>query len=70
MELLVPISIKDIAKKATTLHPAQMLGLEYRLGSLEVGKDANMLILSGDPLDTATEIHRIMIEGKTVYQKP
>jgi len=61
---------KDIAKKAITLHPAQMLGLEYRLGSLEVGKDANLLILSGDPLDTATEIHRIMIEGKTVYLKP
>lgn len=61
---------KNIAKKAITLHPAQMLGLDYRLGSLEIGKDANLLILSGDPLDTDTIIHRIIIEGKTVHQNP
>ena len=61
---------KNIAKKAITLHPAQMLGLDYRLGSLEIGKDANLLILSGYPLDTDTTIHRIIIEGKTVHQNP
>jgi hypothetical protein len=61
---------KDIAKKSITIHPAEMLGVDYRLGSLEVGKDANLLILSGDPLDAGTKIHQVMIEGKIVYQIP
>ncbi len=68
MALLVKSGLdRDTAKRAITLHPAQMLGLEYRLGSIEVGKDANLLILSGDPLATDTRIHRVIIEGKTVH---
>jgi len=59
---------KEVAKKSITLHPAEMLGLDYRLGSLDVGKDANLLILTGDPLDVGTRIHRVMIEGKMVDQ--
>ena len=58
---------RETAKRAITLHPAQMLGLEYRIGSIEVGKDANLLILSGDPFATDTRIHRVIIEGKTVH---
>jgi len=57
----------DLAKRAITLHPAEMLGLDYRMGSIEKGKDANVLILSGDPFATGTRIQRIIIEGKTVY---
>ncbi len=60
---------EDIAKRAMTLHPAQMLGLEYRIGSIEVGKDANLLILSGDPFVTGSRIERIIIEGKTVHER-
>ncbi len=60
---------KEVAKRAMTLHPAQMLGLEYRIGSIEVGKDANLLILSGDPFVTGTQIERIIIEGKTVHER-
>ena len=59
---------KETAKKAITLHPAEILGLDYRLGSIEKGKDANLLILSGDPLAVSTRIQRIIIEGKTVFQ--
>lgn len=61
---------KEVAKKSITINPAEMLGINYRLGSLEVGKDANLLILSGDPLDVGTKIHKIMIEGKIVHQTP
>jgi hypothetical protein len=61
---------REIAKKAITIHPAEMLAVDYRLGSLEVGKDANLLILSGDPLDVGTRIHKVMIEGKIVHQAP
>jgi hypothetical protein len=61
---------KEIAKKSITIYPAEMLGINYRLGSLEVGKDANLLILSGDPLDVGTQIHQVMLEGKIVYHTP
>jgi len=71
MALLVKYGLdKDTAKKAMTLYPAQMLGVDYRLGSLEVGKDANLLILSADPLDTGVRIRQVVLEGKSVYQAP
>ena len=60
----------DVAKKAMTLYPAQALGLDYRLGSIKKGKDANLLILDGDVLDVGTTICSVMIEGKTVYENP
>jgi hypothetical protein len=61
---------KEIAKKAITINPAQILAVDYRLGSLEVGKDANLLVLSGDPLDVGTKIQMVMIEGKIVHKAP
>jgi len=61
---------KETAKKSMTIHPAQMLAVDYRLGSLEVGKDANLLILSADPLEVGVKIHQVMLEGKIVYQAP
>ena len=61
---------REIAKKAITIHPAEMMAIDYRLGSLDVGKDANLLILSGDPLDVGTKIDKVMIEGKIVYEAP
>ncbi len=61
---------KEIAKKAITINPAQMLSVDYRLGSLEVGKDANLLVLNGDLLDIGTKIEMIMIEGKVVHKAP
>jgi len=61
---------RQIAKKAITIHPAEMMGIDYRLGSLDVGKDANLLILSGDPLDVGTKIDKVMIEGRIVHEAP
>ena len=61
---------KETAKKAITINPAQMLAVDYRLGSLAVGKDANLLVLSGDILDVGTKIHMVMIEGKVVHKAP
>lgn len=61
---------RKVARKAMTLHPAEALGVDYRVGSLEKGKDANLLILDGDVLDMMTVIHKIMIEGKIVYDNP
>ncbi len=61
---------REIAKKAITINPAEMMAVDYRLGSLDVGKDANLLFLSGDPLDVGTKIDKVMIEGKIVYEAP
>jgi imidazolonepropionase-like amidohydrolase len=58
---------RDLALRAVTLTPAEILGVAERVGSIEVGKDADLLILSGDPLASTTRIERIMINGKTVY---
>ena len=61
---------RQVAKKAITINPAEMMAVDYRLGSLDVGKDANLLILSGDPLDVGTKIDKVMIEGKIVHEAP
>jgi len=45
--------------KAITLYPAQILGLAHRLGSIEVGKDANLVLVSGDPLDIRSEVLQV-----------
>lgn len=58
---------REMALKAMTIHPAEMLGLDYRLGSLEQGKDANLIILDGDIFDARAEVLRVLIEGETVY---
>lgn len=54
------------ALKSVTLFPAQILGVEDRLGSLEIGKDATLFIADGDPLDIRTEIIQCFIQGKKI----
>lgn len=60
---------RDSALKAATLWPAEMLGLGARLGSLEKGKDATVLLLSGDPLDAQTWVEVVIIDGRIVYER-
>lgn len=57
------------ALKAATLVPAETLGLGARLGSLEKGKDANILLLTGDPLDARTWVDQVIVEGSIVYER-
>jgi imidazolonepropionase-like amidohydrolase len=61
---------RETAKKAMTIRPAEALGVEYRLGSLEPGKDANLLVVDGDVLDPTAMIRQVMLEGKIVYENP
>ncbi len=56
----------DEALKAVTLYPAQILGIADRLGSLEVGKLATLFVADGDPLEQATRIERVFIQGREV----
>ncbi|MGJ9424780.1 amidohydrolase [Nesterenkonia halotolerans] len=55
------------ALKAVTLNPAEVLGVSDRIGSLEPGKDADLALWSGDPLDTRNRVLRTWIDGEQVY---
>jgi len=54
----------DEAMKALTLYPAQMWGVDDQLGSLDVGKTANVVVANGDPLDVKTDVKRVFIQGR------
>jgi imidazolonepropionase-like amidohydrolase len=58
---------REGALRAVTLANAEMLGLANRVGSLEVGKDADFIILNGDPLSVYTQIEQTWIEGRKVF---
>src|SRR5262249_27284058 len=57
------------ALKAQTLTPAKMLHLDHRIGSLEKGKDAHFVILSGAPFSTFTRVKETYIDGKKVFDE-
>ncbi len=57
----------DYALKAITIIPAEILGVDGRVGSLEVGKDADLRLLSGDPLDYMTKCKKVIINGEVVH---
>lgn len=52
--------------RAVTLEPAEVLGLQARVGSLEVGKDANLIFFDGDPLEPSSRLRAVMLEGDFV----
>lgn len=54
---------------AVTTTPAEILGLGKRVGSLEVGKDGNVLLFSGEPLSVTSWVERVVIEGREVYDR-
>ncbi len=53
----------DEALKAITLNPAEIFGVADKLGSLDVGKTANVVIANGDPLDVRTSVKQVYIDG-------
>jgi imidazolonepropionase-like amidohydrolase len=55
---------RDEALKAVTLYPAQIMGVADRLGSIEVGKTANLAITDGDLLDARTHVRYLFINGR------
>ena len=56
----------DEALKAITLNVAEMFGFGDKLGSLDVGKMANVVVANGDPLDVRTDVKQVYIEGVAV----
>jgi imidazolonepropionase-like amidohydrolase len=56
----------DDALRAVTLTPAEVLGVANRIGSLQPGRDANIVVWSGDPFEFATRAEHVLIRGKEV----
>ncbi len=57
------------AYKAITINPAKICGVDARVGSLEVGKDADIAIFDGNPMNTFTNTVYTIIDGKVVYSR-
>jgi imidazolonepropionase-like amidohydrolase len=57
---------RDAALRAITLAAAQILGIADRVGSIEPGKDANLVVVDGDILEIRSTIHQVYIQGRKV----
>ena len=58
----------DDALRAVTLSPAEVLGVASRVGSLQPGRDANLVVWSGDPFEFRTRAERVFIRGREITQ--
>ena len=60
---------REKALYGLTMAGAIMLGLEQRIGSLEAGKDADLVIMSGDPLSVYTKVLETWVDGVQVFNR-
>jgi imidazolonepropionase-like amidohydrolase len=57
---------REVALRAITIQPAEILGVADRIGSLEVGKMANLFVTDGDPLEIMTQVKHLFIAGEPI----
>ena len=60
---------RKAALEGLTLAGAEMMGLQDRIGSLEPGKDADFVVLDGDPLSVYTKVQETWVEGKLAFDR-
>ena len=60
---------KEAALKSLTINAAEILGVAKRVGSIQRGKDADLVIISGDPLQPTSTVEMVIINGNIVYQR-
>jgi imidazolonepropionase-like amidohydrolase len=57
------------ALKMITLHPAMQLGVEDRVGTIEVGKDADLAVFNGHPFAPASRVEKTIVDGKVLFDR-
>ena len=60
---------EDKALESITINPAKVLGISNRVGSIEIGKDADIVIWDNNPLEIQSNVLYTIIDGKIVYKK-
>jgi imidazolonepropionase-like amidohydrolase len=59
----------EVAMRALTINNARFAGVDHRVGSLEVGKDADLGIWSGDPIDPRSHVRLMVVNGTICYRR-
>jgi len=67
---IADILIADGKIKAITINPAEHIGVADRVGSIEVGKDADIVVCDGSPFEIATRVEYVLIDGNIVSDHP
>ncbi|HKQ59164.1 MAG TPA: amidohydrolase family protein [Candidatus Eisenbacteria bacterium] len=57
---------REEALKSVTLYPAQILGVADKLGSIETGKIADLMVTNGDPLEITTQVEQVYVNGRAI----
>ena len=60
---------EEEALKAITINPAEIIGVADRVGSLEVGKDADIIVFGGHPFDYRTVAELVLVDGRVAYKR-
>jgi imidazolonepropionase-like amidohydrolase len=60
---------RETALKSLTINAAEILGVSKRVGSIQRGKDADLVILNGDPLQATSTVEMVIINGTIVYRR-
>jgi imidazolonepropionase-like amidohydrolase len=60
---------REAALRALTINPARMMDLDERVGSLEIGKDADFVVLDGDPFSVYTHVQQTWVDGQALYDR-
>ena len=60
---------EEEAWRTITINPAEILGVANRIGSIEKGKDADLRITKGDPLDPRSQVKMVFIDGEQVFSR-
>ena len=60
---------REEALKALTINAAELLGVAGRVGSIQMGRDADLVVFDGDPLEPSSRVEIVLIDGSIVYQR-
>ena len=60
---------QEQALKAITIDAARLLGIDDRVGSVEIGKDADLVLYDGGPFSSATKVVAVLVDGKIAFQR-